>query len=192
MLTPPKKNRVILRKTIVELDETESGMIKKDCNILDIASLGWDPQTIGELDHEKVKAPYIRLISCKKGAKGDTIYLFDWRLSQPNKKILSSELLHSFEHFLLAGFRKHFSESFVCVSPMGCQTGFYLILLNEGRAEKITTGLYEILQEILIEEKVPYAHVTQCGNYQHHDISQAQKLAKELIHFRSNWRDVIE
>src|SRR3990167_11014164 len=125
--------------------------------MVDIIKLGWSINTLGEIDHQKVKPPYVRLISCTPGHHGDVVYAYDLRVSQPNKDFLATKVLHSFEHLLLAGFKKYFGERFINVAPMGCQTGFYLVLLNEGVAEKICEVYENILSDILQADFVPYA-----------------------------------
>ena len=157
----------------------------------DINQLGWDSDTVGELDHRRLKAPHVKLRSFTEGPKGDAVYCVDLRINQPNTNFLSSTEMHSFEHFLLAGFQKYLPENFLSVGLMGCQTGFYLILFNEGSAEKIC-GAYEcILADILNAREVPYANIAQCGNYKNHSLELAQKLARRVLEARSNWRQVV-
>ncbi len=58
-----------------------------------------------ELDHTKVKAPYVRKAGIKIGPKGDIVSKFDLRFVQPNKELLSDKGMHTLEHFL-AGFMR--------------------------------------------------------------------------------------
>jgi S-ribosylhomocysteine lyase len=159
--------------------------------MLDVQELGWDPKTLGELDHQILKAPYVRLSSCTKGKHGDVVYFYDLRATQPNKDYMSTRLLHSFEHLLLAGFRKHMEKQFICVAPMGCQTGFYLILLNEGNAGTVHAVYETILKEILALEAVPYASVDCCGQADHHDLAASQQLASQLLEQKATWREIV-
>lgn len=133
--------------------------------MINVEQLGWVADTVGELDHRLLSAPHVKLRSFTVGQAGDVVYAVDLRINQPNKDFLSTTEMHSFEHFLLAGFQKYMPQNFISVGLMGCQTGFYLILFNEGGAEKIC-GTYEnILNDILIANEVPYANIQQCGNY---------------------------
>lgn len=159
--------------------------------MLNVAELGWDASATGELDHREVKAPYVRLSSYTVGAKGDIVYFYDLRLTQPNTTYLSTIELHSMEHFLLAGFRKHLPENFICVAPMGCQTGMYLVLLNEGRAEKLVQVYEAILTDILNAPAVPYADVRECGHWEHHDLEKAQGVARMLLACKDKWLQVL-
>ncbi len=159
--------------------------------MLDVEELGWDSQTLGEVDHRNVKAPYVRLSSYSIGERGDVVYFYDLRVSQPNTTYLSTTELHSLEHLFLAGFRKYLPENFICVAPMGCQTGLYLVLLNEGRADRVL-GVYEaILNDILDASAVPYADIKECGHWQDHDLARAQALARQLLNCKSTWRQVL-
>lgn len=159
--------------------------------MVNIAELGWDPQTAVELDHRLLTAPHVKLRSAVEGAKGDAVFSIDLRIAKPNEEVLSITEMHSFEHFLLAGFRKYLPENFISIGLMGCQTGFYLILLNEGNAQTIC-GVYEkILNDILNASEVPYQRIDQCGNYKNHSLELAQALARKILAAKSAWLRVI-
>ncbi len=157
----------------------------------DYIALGWDPDTVGELDHRRLKAPHVKLRSARQGPKGDVVYSVDLRINRPNTEFLSSTEMHSFEHFLLWGFQKYLPSNFISIGLMGCQTGFYLVLQNEGRMERICEVYEQILRDILVAREVPYANIEQCGNYRNHSLESAQVLASRLLASRSNWRQVV-
>jgi len=159
--------------------------------MLNIAELGWDERALGEVDHRQVKAPYVRLSSYTVGDKGDVVYFYDLRITQPNTTYLSTLELHSMEHFLLAGFRKYLPANFICVAPMGCQTGLYLVLLNEGRADTVLATYEAILNDILAAGSVPYADIKHCGHWEYHDVAAAQGVARRLLDCKSAWRQVL-
>lgn len=158
--------------------------------MINLEKQGWNPKTIGELDHRKVKAPYIRMIGYKEGANGDYVFMYDLRFTQPNKKYMKPKTLHSLEHLLLVGFRQYMN-SFISVSPMGCQTGFYLILLNEYNAQNIISNLEKILEDILITDKVPLTSEIECGQAAYHDLNGAKEIASELLKERNNWLEIL-
>lgn len=159
--------------------------------MVSVAQLGWPMETVGELDHRLLKAPHVKLRSFTEGAAGDVVYAVDLRINRPNLEFLSSTEMHSFEHFLLWGFQKYMQENFISIGLMGCQTGFYLVLFNEGRADKII-GVYEsILNDVLTAREVPYANIEQCGNYKNHSLELAQKLARRLLDAKADWRRVV-
>ena len=159
--------------------------------MIDVESLGWSPKTVGELDHRLLKAPHVKLRSFTEGGQRDVVYCVDLRINRPNAgDYLSTTELHSVEHFLLAGFRKHLPQSFLSVGIMGCQTGFYLVLLNEGSAEKICAAYESILQSMLQATEVPYASIRECGNYKNHSLELAQGVARKVLAGRSQWLQV--
>jgi S-ribosylhomocysteine lyase len=159
--------------------------------MVSIEQLGWDASTAVELDHRLLKTPHVKLRSVTVGEKGDVAYCIDLRVTRPNTDYLSTTGLHSMEHFLLEGFRKYLPENFLSIGIMGCQTGFYLVLLNEGDAQKIC-GVYEnILKDVLAAKKVPYTSVQECGNYQNHDLELAKGIARRLLEAESNWLKVV-
>lgn len=158
---------------------------------MDVNELGWDPATLGEIDHRLVCAPYVRLSSYLEGPAGDVTFVFDLRATQPNDVHLTTGVLHSFEHFLLAGFRRYLPDQFVSIAPMGCQTGFYLILQNEGRFEEVCRVYRTILDDIVAAREVPYATPENCGRSDHHDLAGSRKLAKTLIAAQADWSQVL-
>lgn len=159
--------------------------------MVDAGQLGWDASTAVELDHRLLKAPHVKLRSITVGPKGDIVYCIDLRICQPNVEILSQTEMHSFEHFLLAGFQKYLPENFISVAPMGCQTGFYLVLFNQGFADKICQVYESVLLDIVNASEVPYANVEQCGNYLNHSLELSQNLARRVLEAKDRWRQVI-
>jgi len=159
--------------------------------MIDVAQLGWEAGTVGELDHRGLKAPHVKLRSFSQGPAGDVVYAVDLRINRPNSVFLSSTEMHSFEHFLLWGFQKYLPQNFISIGLMGCQTGFYLVLFNEGRADVIFSTYEKILNDILLASEVPYANIAQCGNYKNHSLDMAQALAKRVLEAKSNWRQII-
>lgn len=159
--------------------------------MINLEQLGWETVAVGELDHRRLKVPHVKLRSAKPGAAGDVVYSVDLRINLPNSVFLSSTEMHSFEHFLLWGFQKYMPQNFVSIGLMGCQTGFYLVLLNEGRSASIMDVYEKILNDILIASEVPYANIEQCGNYKNHSLELAQVLARRVLDGKANWRRIV-
>jgi S-ribosylhomocysteine lyase len=159
--------------------------------MIKVEDLGWETRTVGELDHRLLTAPHVKLRSYTVGQKGDVVFCVDLRFKRPNTDYLSITELHSLEHFLLEGFRKYLPDNFLSIGIMGCQTGFYLVLLNEGNAQKICSVYETILRDILDAKNVPYTSIQECGNYQNHDLGLAQYIAEALLDARSNWLKVV-
>ncbi|MBS9779069.1 MAG: S-ribosylhomocysteine lyase [Moraxellaceae bacterium] len=141
------------------------------------------------LDHTKVKAPYLRLADKKVGEKGDEIYKYDLRICQPNKEHMEMPALHSLEH-LMAELSRNHSEHVLDIGPMGCQTGFYISLINEADYHKALDLVEETLKDVLTATEVPACNPVQCGWAESHSLEGAKKLAEDLLAKRDEWTQV--
>ncbi|WP_163653520.1 S-ribosylhomocysteine lyase [Listeria sp. PSOL-1] len=141
------------------------------------------------LDHTKVNAPYVRLAGKKAGVHGDEIYKYDVRFKQPNQEYMDMPALHSLEH-LMAELSRNHSEKIVDISPMGCQTGFYLSLINHEDYEDVLAILEATLTDILEATEVPACNEVQCGFAASHSLEGAQELAREFLAKKAEWKDV--
>lgn len=141
------------------------------------------------LDHTQVKAPYVRLVSVIEGPHGDKIHKYDVRFCQPNQQHMEMPALHSMEHMLAEFIRNHM-DGVIDVGPMGCQTGFYLTLLNHDDYLEVLSALEATLQDVLTATEVPAANETQCGWAASHSLTGAQTLAREMLDRRSEWNQV--
>jgi S-ribosylhomocysteine lyase len=160
--------------------------------MITVEELGWEVRTVGELDHRLLKAPHVKLRSANPGANGDVVYCVDLRINKPNAgEYLTSTECHSLEHFLLEGFQRYMPKNFLSIGIMGCQTGFYLVLLNEGRAETLREVYKKILTDMLSATAVPYASIEQCGNYQNHSLELAQNVARKILAAEADWPKII-
>ena len=142
-----------------------------------------------DLDHTKVVAPYVRLAGTKTGANGDVVTKYDIRFKQPNKAHMEMPALHSLEH-LMADRVRNYSEDVIDLSPMGCQTGFYLALLNYSDYDGVLTILEKTLQDVLKAEAVPACNEVQCGWAASHSLEGAKALAEEFLAGRAQWHIV--
>ncbi|GIN73868.1 S-ribosylhomocysteine lyase [Bacillus sp. J14TS2] len=141
------------------------------------------------LDHTKVKAPYIRLAGVTEGANGDVIHKYDLRLKQPNKAHMEMPALHSLEHLMAELIRNH-HNSVVDLSPMGCQTGFYLTVINHDNFDEILDAVEQTLNDVLAATDVPACNEVQCGWAASHSLEGAQALAREMLAQKDEWREV--
>ena len=141
------------------------------------------------LDHTKVKAPYVRVASRKVGINGDIIVKYDVRFKQPNQDHMEMASLHSLEHLVAELIRNH-ADYVIDWSPMGCQTGFYLTVLNHENYEEILDVLEQTMHDVLAATEVPASNIEQCGWAESHTLSGAQALAKEFLAKRNQWGNV--
>ncbi len=141
------------------------------------------------LDHTKVKAPYLRLADKKVGEKGDVIFKYDLRVCQPNKEHMYMPALHSLEH-LLAELARNHSNHVLDIGPMGCQTGFYVTLINEESYDNALDLIEKTLKDVLAATEVPACNEVQCGWAASHSLEGAKELAQLLLDKRSEWTEV--
>ncbi|CDR82782.1 S-ribosylhomocysteine lyase [Lactobacillus delbrueckii subsp. lactis] len=136
-----------------------------------------------ELDHTKVKAPYVRLITVEEGPKGDKISNFDLRLVQPNENAIPTGGLHTIEHLLASLLRDRLDGVIDC-SPFGCRTGFHLITWGEHSTTEVAKALRDSLKAIrddITWEDVPGTTIESCGNYRDHSLFNAQEWCNDIL-----------
>ena len=133
-----------------------------------------------ELDHTKVKAPYVRLCGVTEGPRGDRVSKFDLRFLQPNVQAFGTAALHALEHLLAHGIREYL-EGVIDLSPMGCRTGFYLTVWGEVSPQTVRDALEKALEGVLRAEEVPAANARQCGNYRDLSLFGAKEYAKYVL-----------
>ena len=135
------------------------------------------------LDHTKVKAPYVRLITVEEGEKGDKISNYDLRLVQPNENAIPTAGLHTIEH-LLAGLLRDRLTGVIDCSPFGCRTGFHLITWGEHSTTEVAKALKSSLEEIAYQikwEDVQGTTEKSCGNYRDHSLFSAKEWSKKIL-----------
>lgn len=114
---------------------------------------------------------------------GDDI-TYDLRLKTPNQgDYLAQGALHTLEHLVATYVRSsEWSDRVVYFGPMGCRTGFYLILRNAvSRADalRLTTDAFAFAAAF--EGEIPGAKKRECGNYLEHDLPGAKVEAAAYV-----------
>jgi S-ribosylhomocysteine lyase len=141
------------------------------------------------LDHRTVAAPYVRVADTKHLPGGDVLTKYDVRFCQPNIDHLEMPVVHSLEHTFAEHVRNH-SGDVVDFSPMGCQTGFYLLLVGEHPYENVLDLIATTLQDVVDASEVPAANETQCGWAASHTLTGAQDAARAMLARREEWAQV--
>ena len=120
------------------------------------------------LDHTKVKAPYVRLISEEKGPNGDIVSNFDVRLCQPNRQEIPTGVMHTLEHLFALYLRPR---------------GFHLLAWGKHSSKDVAIAVKEALELITTTEweDVPGTEEKECGNYKDHSLFGAKEWAKEIL-----------
>ena len=141
------------------------------------------------LDHRTVAAPYVRLADRKRLPHGDVISKYDLRFCQPNLAHLEMDAVHSLEHLFAEHSRNH-TDRVVDFSPMGCQTGFYLILSGDWAYDDVLDLVQATLEDITRATEVPAANEVQCGWGANHTLEGAQAAARAFLAERADWSRV--
>ncbi len=115
---------------------------------------------------------------------GGVVTTYDIRLKRPNiEPVLDVAAMHSLEHIIATFLRNdpEWKDEVVYWGPMGCLTGFYLILKN-GRAPREIYGLIlNAFRSVADFAEVPGATPENCGYYRMHNLDMAKWYAKEFV-----------
>ncbi|MDA3945989.1 MAG: S-ribosylhomocysteine lyase [Helicobacteraceae bacterium] len=139
------------------------------------------------VDHTIMPAPAVRKAKGMKTPSGDDITVFDLRFYVPNKAKMTTEGAHTLEH-LFAGFmRDHLNSDkveIIDLSPMGCQTGFYMSLIGEPDEETVAKAWEESMKDVLnvkSQKDIPELNLYQCGTYKMHSLQDAKSIANDVL-----------
>jgi len=141
------------------------------------------------LDHRTVKAPFVRLADRKVLPGGQIVVKYDVRFTQPNVDHLPMPTVHSLEH-MFAEFARNHDDQVLDFSPMGCQTGFYLMLAGDRDYDDVLALIEATLRDIVDATEVPAANEIQCGWGANHSLEGAQSAARDFLARRSKWSQV--
>ncbi|MBQ9728537.1 MAG: S-ribosylhomocysteine lyase [Clostridia bacterium] len=122
---------------------------------------------------------------------GDVV-TYDIRMKRPNGgDYLNMSAAHTLEHLLATYARNsRFSSDVLYVGPMGCRTGFYLLLrstTSKGDAIKLVQESMEFA--FRFEGEIPGNTKRECGNYLDHDLIGAREVAADMKEVLKNWQE---
>lgn len=143
------------------------------------------------LDHRAVAAPYVRIADEKQIGTDGLLTKYDVRFTQPNEDHLEMVAIHSLEHSFAECARNH-ADDVIDFSPMGCQTGFYLLRASGPDLEGTMALIEHTLADILEMTDVPAANEVQCGWGANHSLEAAQDAARAMLEKRSEWSRVMK
>ncbi len=126
------------------------------------------------VDHRKIsEGMYISRID------GDVV-TYDLRMRRPNTgDLLSNSALHSLEHMFATLVRNSAAgNEIIYFGPMGCQTGFYLLVRNPDHAGNLRLVKETLLAVMEYHGEMPGASEIECGNYRNLDLALAKQEAK--------------
>jgi S-ribosylhomocysteine lyase len=113
-----------------------------------------------------------------------SITTYDIRMKRPNvEPAIDVAAMHSLEHIIATYLRNtdEWKDKIIYWGPMGCLTGFYLIVKGTYPPCEIWHLIVDAFSSVLDAKEVPGAAAVNCGNYQMHNLVIAKYYAKEFI-----------
>lgn len=124
-------------------------------------------------------------VSRKDTVSQETITTFDLRMTSPNDEpVMNTAEVHTIEHLGATFLRNHkdYGSKTIYFGPMGCRTGFYMLLAGDYRSRDIVplvTQMFEFIRDYRGE--VPGASPMDCGNYLDMNLNMANYLAERYL-----------
>lgn len=135
------------------------------------------------IDHLKL-VPGV-YVSRKDPVGNEMITTFDLRMTSPNDEpVMNTAEMHTIEHLAATFLRNHpeFGPKTIYFGPMGCRTGFYLLLAGDYDSKDIIELMIELFQFIAeFDDEVPGASAKDCGNYLDMNLPMARWLAQKYL-----------
>lgn len=124
-------------------------------------------------------------VSRKDPVGSEVITTFDLRMTSPNDEpVMNTAEMHTIEHLAATFLRNHkeFGPKIIYFGPMGCRTGFYLLLAGDYESKDIIELLKEMYTFIAeYDDEIPGASAKDCGNYLDMNLPMAKYLAKKYL-----------
>ena len=124
-------------------------------------------------------------VSRKDTVGENVITTFDIRVTRPNfEPVMNTAEIHTIEHLAATFLRNHkdYKEKVIYFGPMGCRTGFYLLLAGDYESRDIIplmTELFTFMSEY--EGEVPGAAARDCGNYLDMNLPMAKFVSAKFL-----------
>lgn len=117
---------------------------------------------------------------------GGAVTTYDIRLKRPNKEpVIDVAAMHSLEHIIATTLRNdpEYKDEVIYWGPMGCLTGFYLILKGDRKPREIYGLILNAFKAVGDYTEVPGAAAVNCGHYLMHDLEMAKWYASEFVSY---------
>ncbi len=135
------------------------------------------------IDHIKLEPGVY--VSRKDHIGSEVITTFDLRMTSPNDEpVMNTAEMHTIEHLAATFLRNHkdYKDRTIYFGPMGCRTGFYLLLAGDLSSKDIVPLMIEMYEFIRdFKDAVPGASAKDCGNYLDMNLGMANYLAKRYL-----------
>ena len=124
-------------------------------------------------------------VSRKDTLTNDVITTFDLRMTRPNfEPVMNTAEIHAIEHLGATYLRNHkeFGQKTIYFGPMGCRTGFYLLLKGDYESKDIVELMIELYKFIKdYEGEIPGQSPKDCGNYLDMNLGMAKYLSAKYL-----------
>ena len=124
-------------------------------------------------------------VSRRDEVNGSPVTTFDIRMTNPNEEpVMNTAEVHTLEHLGATFLRNHadFKDKVLYFGPMGCRTGFYLLLAGQNEPGDIIVLIRDMFSFISsFEGEVPGASAKDCGNYLDMNLPMAKYVAKKYL-----------
>lgn len=135
------------------------------------------------IDHIKLEPGVY--VSRKDHVGDSVITTFDLRMTSPNDEpVMNTAEIHTIEHLAATFLRNHseYKDKTIYFGPMGCRTGFYLLLAGDYESADIVPLMIEMYEFIRdFKGDVPGASAKDCGNYLDMNLGMANYLANRYL-----------
>ena len=121
-----------------------------------------------------------------------SVTTYDIRLKRPNREpVIDVAAMHSLEHLIATYLRNdpEWKEEVIYWGPMGCLTGFYLILKGERAPRELYPLILGAFGSVESTDEVPGAAPVNCGHYLMHDLEMAKWYAREFADYLKENKD---
>lgn len=135
------------------------------------------------IDHFKLQPGIYVSRTDQLGA--ETVTTFDLRMTSPNEEpVMNTAEMHAIEHLGATYLRNdpEYRDSVIYFGPMGCRTGFYLLLAGNRTSKEIVpliTRMYEFIRDF--NGEIPGATPKDCGNYLDMNLNMAKYLSGKYL-----------
>ena len=140
------------------------------------------------IDHIKLQPGLY--VSRKDKVGAETVTTFDLRLTNPNEEpVMNTAEIHTMEHLAATYLRNepNWKEKVLYFGPMGCRTGFYLLLAGDYESVEIVPLVKACFQFVAdYQGEVPGASAKDCGNYLDMNLSMANYWGKKYAALLEN------
>ncbi len=118
--------------------------------------------------------------------EGHPVTTYDIRLKRPNREpVIDVAAMHSLEHIIATTLRNDpaWKDEVIYWGPMGCLTGFYLILKGDRTSREIYDLVLNAFRAVEGYVEVPGAAPVHCGHYLMHNLGMAKWYAAEFVSY---------